>query len=199
MIVKNIVFLFSIMLFAGCGVMNSSNKKDPIFPQGEAGSFDDELISRINTNSLIVTNTNESFTNDLGKASMLDIGSYKIFETITSQDQFLTDLNNTAQTLENLDLSTIQSWIKNVKDVNISYQDNNLLFYPVTQDKDCGLEDNITIDKDNNATITIKNAKTQCQNNSLYHALFYRIQKDIKNISVKAFSLGLQSVPNKEN
>lgn len=102
--------------------MNSSNKKDPIFPQGKAESFDDGTISRINTNSLIVTNINESFTNDLGKASMLDIGSYKIFETIASQDQFLTDLNNAAQTLENLDLSTIQSWIKNVKAFSLGLQ-----------------------------------------------------------------------------
>ena len=139
------IFLSVLLFIVGCGVMNNpNNNKEAV----EDGGFDAAMakisfeVSKIASDSLI------------GDMNIGELDSYRIFETSAFTEQFLTDLNSTVQTLASGDLATVESWIKSIEDAHISYQENNLLFYPILQDEDCGRKDSVAIE-DKNATITI--------------------------------------------
>ena len=179
------IFLSVLLFIVGCGVMNNpDNNKEAV----EDGGFDAAMakisleVSKIASDSLIGVDIKE-------------LDSYRIFETSDSTQLFLTELNSTAQTLASGDLATVESWIKNIKDANINYQEKNLLFYPILQSEDCGLKESVTIN-DNNATITMQNSRNQCDTAFIYHVLLYEVDKSIKNITIRAFDKGTITVQN---
>ena len=192
---KIAIFLSILLFIVGCGVMNNPNDEkrveDGAFTNAEALA----KVLKINTDSLTVADENRIFVDGMGDMSLETLTSYRIFETSDSTQLFLTELNSTAQTLASGDLATVESWIKNIKDANINYQEKNLLFYPILQSEDCGLKESVTIN-DNNVTITIQNSRNQCDTAFIYHVLLYKVDKSIENISVKAFNNGLISIQN---
>ncbi len=180
MISKNIIFLFSFILTIGCGVMNNpeENKK----------------VSQVSTESMLSTDANKAFIDSIGDMNfivdnpdMTHTPAYKIFETKISMDNFLKDLNTTAQTLPEGDLQIVTNWINSMKNANTNYETQNLLFYPILQSQDCGIEDSITTNINNSINITLKPTKNSCEEAHIYYALVYQISKEIENISIKAF------------
>jgi len=192
---KVIIFFSILFLFIGCGVMNNpeKEKEESRIGDGVFTSANSLKVSKINTKSLTITDKNRIFVDSMGDMSIDSLSSYRILKTSDSTQLFLTELNSTAQTLASGDLATVDSWIKNIKDANINYQEKNLLFYPISQNEDCGLKENVTIN-DNNAIITIQNSKDQCDMAFIYHVLLYKVDKSIENISVKAFNNGVISI-----
>ena len=183
---KVVIFFSILFLFVGCGVMNNPEEEKRT-EDGAFTSANSLKVSKINTKSLTITDKNRIFVDSMGDMSIDALSSYRILETSDSAQLFLTELNSTAQTLASGDLATVNSWIKNIKDANINYQEKNLLFYPISQNEDCGLKESVTIN-DNNAIITIQNSKNQCDTAFIYHVLLYKVDKSIENISVKAFN-----------
>ena len=184
---KIAIFLSVLLFIVGCGVMNNPDDEKRIEDDALTNAEALVKVSKINTDSLIVADENRIFVDGMGDMSLDALTSYRIFETSDSTQLFLTELNSTAQTLASGDLATVESWIKNIKDANINYQEKNLLFYPILQSEDCGLKESVTIN-DNNATITIQNSRNQCDTAFIYHVLLYEVDKSIENISVKAFN-----------
>jgi hypothetical protein len=187
MSVKNIIFLFGLLL-AGCGVMNNpDNSKAAVEDGGFDGAANLTLeISKISTDSLV------------GNMSIVELDSYRIFETLVSTEQFLIDLNSSTQTLADGDLITVESWINNVNKANINYQEENFLFYPILQNEDCGRKDSVEVD-DKNATIIIEATTEQCDTAFVYHVLMYKVDKNIENILIKAFDEGNVTILNQAN
>lgn len=186
MIVKSFIFLSCLLGIVGCGVM-SDPAPDKSIEDGTAVNAEIfSTVSKINTKSLLVTEENRVFVDAIGNMNIDALTSYRIFETSTSAALFLTDLNDSAQTLASGDLATVEGWIKNIKGTNIDYQTKNLLFYPILQSSDCGLKERVSI-KENNATIIVENSRDACDAVLVYHVLMYEVDKSIENIKVVAF------------
>ena len=197
MIVKNFIILSCFVGIIGCGVMsNPSNEKriDDGIPE-----FTEVVsrISKIDMESLTVTDTNSVFVDGVGSMRISGLNAYKIFDTLESTQQFVSELNTSAQNLNDKDLITVESWIKNIKDANINYHTKNLLFYPLLQSEDCGLKESTTI-RDNNVTILVQDSKDVCENVFVYHVLLYEVDKSIENIIVKEFSQMPITIANKK-
>ena len=182
MIVKNIIFLFALFL-AGCGVMNN-----PDDDQGTAESIFDDASNLSEEVSMITSAS-------IGEMNIPELDSYRIFETSALTELFLTDLNDSAQTLASGDSAIVKEWIKNINDADINYQNNNFLFYPILQNEDCGSEERVTIN-DKNATITISASSQACDAASVYHVLMYKVDKSIENIMIQAFGEGTIIISN---
>ncbi len=182
---KIAIFLSVLLFIVGCGVMNNpDNNKESV----EDGGFDAAAkisleVSKVGSDSLI------------GDMSISELDSYRIFETSAFEEQFLTDLNSTAQTLESGDLATVEGWIKSIDDANISYQENNFFFYPIFQDEDCGRKDSVMVE-DKNATITLEATREQCDTAHVYHVLMYKVDKSIENILINAFGEATVTISN---
>jgi len=185
MLVKSSIFLTIFLVIIGCGVMNNPNQYD-----GAGESVEDasqkliiSKVSKIPTKSLKLTNINK---NDITATTIDELKTYQLLQTKEDSKLFLDDLNSSAE-LSNMDKSIVQSWITNIQDADIEYQKTNLLFYPIYQDMDCGIKDEIFI-SDKNATIAVKPNYVDCNSTHVYHLLLYKIDKSIETIIVKAFS-----------
>ncbi len=176
-----VIFLTTLLFVVGCGVMNNPDTNSEIF-KGDDGSVSNEagtmISAKIDVNNLVLTDQNRQFTDRYN--------SYRVFESLVSTNLFLSDLNDSAQTLTSEDMAIVNGWIDSIKSANINYQEKNLLFYPIMQDEDCGIKTNIDV-SDHNATITLKKSKTVCKKTTIYYPLLYVLDKSIENITIVPF------------
>ncbi len=173
------VLLFFTLILAGCGVMNNP-QDNKTAPEGamEAGDSTAQnvympiLLKYIQTDKLPITDANQPF-----------IDSYQTYTLLTdkrSSDTFFTDLNNSAQTLlSKHEQTTVSSWITKTND--IPYSSANLLFYPITIDKDC----NLTITNEDNQTFKI--TKNSCIPSPTFYPLFFAVDKTIPQVVLTLF------------
>jgi len=178
--IKIVTFLYIIFFIIGCGVMNNPDSNG--VPKGSIDIGDESflIVSKIYTDSLIVSDLNREFI------TTQENNSYRLFESLVQTEEFLTDLNSSSQTLISEDLDIVQSWIKSIEGANINYDKKNLLFYPILQNQNCGIKNSTHVDE-NSVTILIENSRNECDDASVYHVLLYEVDKSIENIKIKAF------------
>ena len=183
MIVKSIVFVSCFLGMIGCGVM--SDPKD-----------EEKKSVEIADGTLMLSDGNISFLFSGWDVGITELTTFKVFEAKDKAEAFLSELNTTAQTLEEKERMGIEEWVERIVASDINYHDKNLLFYPLFQSLDCGIKKHISTEN-NTAVITVEALSETCEDIPLYHILVYSIDKSIQDISIQAFEQSTVTFPNK--
>ena len=176
---KSILSLAILLLLAGCGVMNNPEKGSEAVPAGAENAADDAntAFTKQQIQTLILTEKNKTVSETYGE--------YRLFEDQNSAENFLHELNTTAQTLSETDKNIVISWISYANSLNTNYDTQNLLFYPLILPQNCTLREDITSDR-TKTIITVIALPQSCQNEKIYHPLIYQIDKTIQQMEIRS-------------
>jgi len=168
------------IVIIGCGVMNSDS--------GTTQTEFSKKILKIDTRSLLATDINHIFIDSIATMNSDQLTSYIKLDTSNSEKEFLEKLGTNSKMLTNNDSLTVDDWIQNIKHESIDYSVNNLLFVSIFQSTNCTLSHK-TLESDNNITIIIQKDKKQCNHVPTYHIFLYKVNNNIKRVSIKAFDM----------
>jgi hypothetical protein len=168
MLIKKIIFLPIFLLLVGCGVMNNPQEK----------------VSRIFTADLEKDEITKEF---IENSPYTGVGNapYTLIDSNTSLDQFSNDLNSSAHSLMEPSQAeaSVERWIKMLKDANIDFEKNNILFYTF-KSAVCRYNDAISIEE-KNVEIKITLQSNLCGASAALFVYAYRVSKEINQIAVK--------------
>ena len=184
MIFKNILFLFGFVALIGCGVM--SNPDDEKNFDGESTLIQDDnghvLISRIFTDDLNQTDITQEFIDNTSGVGFEDV-AYTVIDSNASLNLFTRDLNSSATQ----SLTKVASWINNLKEANVDFEQYNILFYTFISNL-CSYKDSAAIEN-KTAVIKIDENGTLCNMASTINVYVYKISKDINQTIVKVVGM----------
>jgi len=82
---------------------------------------------------------------------------------------------------------TETTWIKLLKDSNVDFNKNNVLIYTFKEASICSYKENRVLKDNQQIDITFTYTGGICMDASTVYYLAYKISKDIKKVSIKAF------------
>lgn len=122
-----------------------------------------------------------------------DLVAYPNGEIISTQELFettISDLKETANTINSnasKDKKQVNSWIKALKDTNIDFKKDNILIYTFREDSICNYKEDRILKDTKQINITFTQTNEICMDSSIIYFLAYKVSKDVKKVSIKAF------------